>query len=474
VACAHDEREKAEVSMDLDFQAANTDERALNTRVRLEADDKRYLWHPFTQQQDWELEPQTIIDRAEGHYLIDLDGKRYLDGVSSLWVNVHGHRQPQINAAIVRQLERVAHSTFLGLTHQPGIELARRLIDLAPAGLRRVFYSDTGAAAVEIALKMAFQYWQQANPPRPAKSLFLSLRNAYHGDTVGAMSVGGMAIYRETYRPLLFPTLGVGPEGIAPLQDIERVMAEHAAELAAVILEPLVQGAAGMVVYPPGYTRHVWELARRHDVLFIADEVATGFGRTGTMFACEHEGIEPDLMALGKGMTGGYLPLAATLATEQIYRAFLGNIEEGRTFYHGHTYTGNPLACAAALANLDLFQQNKVLEHLRTKIEQLRSGLERFGELTIVGDIRQCGFMVGIDLVADSKTGARFPVGWRVGVRVMTEARGRGVIVRPLGDVVVLMPPLSMTPMEIDTLLSTVYDSIRQVAEVVMKRTFSW
>jgi adenosylmethionine-8-amino-7-oxononanoate transaminase len=439
------------------------------TASDLEQLDKRYLWHPFTQQQDWEAEPQVIVERAEGHYLIDVEGKRYLDGVSSLWVNVHGHRRPEINQAIVNQLNQVAHSTFLGLSHPPGIRLGQRLVHLAPGRLSRVFYSDTGAAAVEIALKMAFQYWQQCDRPQPGKTSFFSLRNGYHGDTVGAMSVGGMDMYRQTYRALLFPTHQARSTGIAPISDVERLIAEHAGELAAVIMEPMIQGAAGMLVYRPGYTRKVWEIAKEHGVLFIVDEVATGFGRTGTMFACEHEGIEPDLMTVGKGITGGYLPLAATLATEEIYRAFLGTVEEGRTFYHGHTYTGNPLACAAALASLDLFEQDRVLEQLQPKIDQLDRGLERISHLPIVGDVRQCGFMAGIELVKDKVTGAPFPLGERVAVQVIKEARRRGVMIRPLGDVVVLMPPLSIYKEEVDQLLSVVHDSIQVVGESVLQ-----
>ena len=438
-----------------------------SSQTDLEQLDKRYLWHPFTQQQDWEAEPQVVIERAEGHYLIDVDGKRYLDGVSSLWVNVHGHRRPEINRAIVEQLEKVAHSTFLGLTHPPGIQLARRLVDLAPGRLSRVFYSDTGAAAVEIALKMAFQYWQQRHPPRPNKTTFFSLRNAYHGDTVGAMSVGGLDLFHATYRPLLFRTLQAPSDGIAPLERVKEVIAAHAGELAAIIMEPLIQGAAGMLVYPPGYTRRVWELARQHEILFIADEVATGFGRTGRMFACQHEGVEPDLMAVGKGISGGYLPLAATLTTEEIYRGFLGSVEEGRTFYHGHTYTGNPLACAAALASLDLFERDRVLEQLQPKIAHLSRGLERLSRLPLVGEVRQRGFMAGVDLMADKQTGARFPVGKKVAVQVVKEARRRGVIIRPLGDVLVLMPPLSISKEELDLLLDVVYGSICAVAETL-------
>lgn len=435
--------------------------------AELEREDKRYLWHPFTQQSYWEAEPQLVIARAEGSYLIDTEGRRYLDGISSLWVNIHGHRRPEIDRAIIEQLDKVAHSTFLGLTHPPGIELGRRLIELAPGRLSRVFYSDTGAAAVEIALKMAFQYWQQCDPPRPEKTAFFSLRHAYHGDTVGAMSVGGLDLYRHTYRPLLFPTVTAEDRDFLPLAEVEQLLAQHADRLAAVIMEPLVQGAAGILVYPSGYTRAVMEIAHAHEVLFIADEVATGFGRTGAMFACRHEEVEPDLMTLGKGISGGYLPLAATLATEEIYRAFLGEIDEGKTFYHGHSYTGNPLACAAALASLDLFTQDHTLEKLPAKIARLEAGLERIGRLPLVGDVRQAGFMAGVELTQNKLTGQPFPPGERMGVRVIQEARRRGVILRPLGDVVVVMPPLAISPDDLDFLLGVLYDSIEAVGETL-------
>ncbi|MBA2391869.1 MAG: adenosylmethionine--8-amino-7-oxononanoate transaminase [Ktedonobacteraceae bacterium] len=453
-----------------------------NSVYTIEQADKRYIWHPFTQQQSWEADPQIVIERAEGSYLIDVQGKRYLDGVSSLWVNVHGHRRPEINRAIQDQLERVAHTTFLGLTHPSAVELAERLIQIAPGQLSRVFYSDTGAAAMEIALKMAFQYWQQCASPQPGKTKFFVLNSGYHGDTVGAMSLGGIEIYQQVYHPLLFPTLRASsaccyhcplhtsyPDcQFACLEEVERIIARHAHELAAVVMEPLVQGAAGIFVYPAGYTRKVREIARRHNVLFIVDEVATGFGKTGKMFACEHEDIDPDLMALGKGITGGYLPLAATLATEEIYRAFLGTPEEGRTFYHGHTYTGNPVCCAAALASLDLFEQDRTLALLQVKIALLQQQLEHFKYLPLVGDIRQCGFMVGIELVQDRHTRTPFPAHEQVAVRVVKEARRRGVIIRPLSDVLVIMPPLAITPEELLTLLQVTYDAICAVTEELL------
>jgi len=442
----------------------------------LESDDKRYLWHPFTQQQDWEAEPQLVITEAQGCYLIDDQGRRYLDGISSLWVNLHGHRHPVIDAAIKQQLEKVAHSTMLGLTHPSAIQLGKRLIDLAPGRLSRVFYSDTGAAAMEIALKIAFQYWQQVDPPQPQKKAFLSIQNAYHGDTVGAMSVGGIDVYRQVYTPLFFPTLAVDASAactcgnqptctscnVPCLDELERVISQHAQELVAVMIEPIFQGAGGIQIYPKGYTRAVWQMTKRHGILFIVDEVATGFGRTGKMFACEHEGIEPDIMSLAKGISSGYLPLAATLATEEIYEAFLG---PGHTFYHGHTYTGNPLACAAALASLAIFEQEHTLEKLQPRIEQLRLGLEHLHALPMVADIRQCGLVAGIELAYKKDRHTPFPPEKKIGIRVIKEARKRGVILRPLSDVIVLMPPLAISESELTLLLDVVQEAIFAVAK---------
>ena len=316
--------------------------------------DHRHLWHPFTQQRDWCEEEPLLVERAEGTDLIDTEGRRYIDGVSSLWCNVHGHRHPVIDRALHEQVDAVAHTTMLGLSHPGAAELAARLVEIAPPGLSRVFYSDSGSTATEIALKMAFQYWQQRGGQHVRRTSFVHLRHAYHGDTIGSVSVGGIHLFHSTYRPLLFRAHAAEPGDAA---DMARVLASHEEEVAAVIVEPLVQGAAGMLVHPPGYLRAVRELCDRHGVLLICDEVATGFGRTGTMFACEQERVAPDLLCLAKGLTGGYLPLAATLAGERIYEGFLGAAEEFRTFFHGHTYTGNPLACAAALANLDIFEQ---------------------------------------------------------------------------------------------------------------------
>src|SRR4051795_12115522 len=397
----------------------------------LAADDRRFLWHPFTQQQGWADEDAPIIERAERCELIDIHGRHYIDGVSSLWCNVHGHRHPAIDIAIRDQMDRVSHTTTLGLSHRPAIELARRLVEIAPDGLSRVFYSDSGSTAAEIALKMAFQYWQQQGGADAGKTRFVTLREAYHGDTIGSVSVGGIDLFHSMYRPLLFDALKAEPGDAA---DMERLIAQNAGEVAAVIVEPVVQGAAGILVQPDGYLREVREICDRYGVFLICDEVATGFGRTGRMFACEHDDITPDFLCVAKGLTGGYLPLAATLTTDQVYEGFLGRFEEFRTFFHGHTYTGNPLACAAALANLRLFEQERTLERLQPKIELLAELLEPIAELPSVREVRRCGFMVGIELDG-------FPLDARVGHQVTLEARRRGAIVRPLGDAVVPLPP---------------------------------
>ncbi|HKN92895.1 MAG TPA: adenosylmethionine--8-amino-7-oxononanoate transaminase [Thermoleophilaceae bacterium] len=423
--------------------------------MSLADDDRLYLWHPFTQQRIWEKEEPLIVQRAEGTDLIDTNGRRYIDGVSSLWCNVHGHRHPHIDEAVKAQLETVAHSTMLGLSHPPAIQLARRLVEIAPPGLTRVFYSDSGSTATEIALKMAFQYWQQQGGEHRRKTRFISLRDSYHGDTIGSVSVGGIDLFHSMYRPLLFDTYKAEP---GDPSHMELILEEHRGEIAAVIMEPLVQGAAGMIVHPEGYLREVRELCDRHGVLLICDEVAVGFGRTGRMFACEHEDVAPDLMCVAKGITGGYLPLAATLASERIYQGFLGEHEDFRTFFHGHTYTGNPLACAAALATLDVFREERTLERLQPKIELLGRLLEPVAELPMVAEVRRRGFMVGIEL-------GSYPVEAQMGHRVTLEARRRGAIVRPLGDVVVLMPPLAIAEADLERLVVIVWEAIVSATE---------
>ncbi len=392
-----------------------------------------------------------MIERAEGTELIDTDGRSYLDGVSSLWCNVHGHRHPTIDEAVRDQLDRVAHSTMLGLSHPAAAELAARLIEIAPRGLSRVFYSDSGSTAVEVALKMSFQFWQHRGGQHVRKTSFICLENAYHGDTIGSVSVGGMELFHSAFGPLLFEAHHAPPGDV---EAIERMIAMREEEVAAVVIEPLVQGAAGMITHPPGYLRAVRRLCDLHGILLICDEVATGFGRTGTMFACEQEGVSPDLLCVAKGLTGGYMPLAATLATERVYEAFLGSQADFRTFFHGHTYTGNPLACAAALASLEVFRRERTLVRLQPKIRLLAEWLREVEGMEEVQEVRQRGLMVGIDL------GEHDPA-LRLGHRVVLEARKRGVIVRPLGDVIVLMPPLAISKRDLRRLVDAVAESIR-------------
>ncbi|MFH0985991.1 MAG: adenosylmethionine--8-amino-7-oxononanoate transaminase [Candidatus Omnitrophota bacterium] len=441
------------------------------------AKDRKYLWHPFTQMRDWQTDEFLVIERGEGCYLIDTAGRRYLDGVSSLWCNVHGHRVKELDRAIVKQIRKISHSTLLGLTHPTAIELAEKLIKIAPKGLTRVFYSDSGSEAVEVALKMAFQYWAQKGHPQKKK--FVKLVNSYHGDTLGSVSVGGIDLFHQIYKPLLFKTLaipspyrfrwktGSDPEEVKreALGAMEKVLKEHHGELAALVMEPLMQGAAGMIDQPAGYISRARELTRKYNTLLILDEVATGFGRTGKMFAADHERVTPDIMAVAKGITGGYLPLAATLATEEVYGAFLGRYEEFKTFFHGHTYTANPLACAVAIANLEIFEKEKTLKKLQPKIRLMERRLKGFYKLRHVGDIRQRGMMIGIELVRDKRTKAAFEPKEKIGVRVIERARAKGAILRPLGPVIVLMPPLAMTAKELERLLDITYESIKEATE---------
>ena len=427
--------------------------------AELAALDRRVLWHPFTQQRGWEQEEPLLIERGEGTTLYDADGNAYLDGVSSLWCNVHGHRHPIIDAALRDQLDRVAHTTLLGLSHAPAVELAARLVEIAPPGLSRVFYSDNGSTAAEAALKMAFQWW--AHRGESQRTGFVCLRHGYHGDTVGSVSVGGIELFHSLYRPLLFEAWQAEPGDV---EHMAALLREHGDRVAAVILEPLVQGAAGMLLQPEGYLRAVRELCDEHGVLLICDEVATGFGRTGTMFACEQEGVAPDLMCLGKGITGGYLPLAATLTTERVYEGFLGEFHEFKTFFHGHTYTGNPLACAAALGSLEVFERERTLERVPARAALLADLLaEHVAPLATVAEVRQRGLMVGIEL-------AEFPLETRMGHRVTLAARRRGVIVRPLGDVVVLMPALAMEEADLRRLVEVTAAAIAEATAAPLAR----
>jgi adenosylmethionine-8-amino-7-oxononanoate aminotransferase len=444
---------------------------------RLRALDRLNLWHPFTQMREWEASVPLIIERGSGSWLIDTEGRRYLDGVSSLWVTVHGHRKAGIDRAIKEQIGKIAHSTLLGLGNTPSIELGVELVRIAPGGLKRVFYSDNGSTAVEIALKMAFQYWAMSE--HKAKRKFIAFTGAYHGDTFGAMGVGEIDQFVKRYRPLLFKALRAPypycyrcPVGrtypgckTACLDVLEKILKKDSSKIAACIIEPLVQGAAGMITSPPGFLKGVRRLTRKYGVLLIADEVATGFGRTGSLFACEAEKVRPDFLCLAKGLTGGYMPLAATLTTEKVYKAFLGDYHEHKAFYHGHTYTGNPLGCAAALANLEIFRKERVIAKLKRKIRLLQKLLEPFKALTHVGEVRQRGFMVGIELVKDKRTKRPYPAGERMGAKVSQEALKGSLIIRPLGDTVVLMPPLGIKEAELKRMVRITYDSIKLLTQ---------
>jgi adenosylmethionine-8-amino-7-oxononanoate aminotransferase len=475
---------------------------------RLEEADKKYIWHPFTQMKEWLQEDAVIISEGRDCFIKDIYGRWYLDGVSSLWVNIHGHRKEEIDKAIKEQIDKISHSTMLGLSNIPAIRLAEKLVrivqksfsgytlslTLPPRGggkaqggdselqtpsseLTKVFYSDNGSTAVEVALKMAFQYWKHKGIKR--RNTFISLNNAYHGDTIGAMSVGGVDIFRKAYGPLLFKTYKapspycyrceIGKKypkcGIACIRKIEKILKAHSDEIAALIIEPLIQAAGGMITSPQGFLKGVRELCTKYDIIMIADEVATGFGRTGRMFACEYESVVPDIICLSKGITGGYMPLAATIASEEIYSAFLGEFKDLKTFFHGHSYTGNPLACAAALAALDVFEKENILKNLQTKIKLLNQRLKDLLNLQHVGDVRNVGLMAGVELVRNKKS--KEPYDWeeKIGWRVAYHARENGVFIRPLGNVVVIMPPLSISEQKLSQLLNVIKNSIIAVTE---------
>jgi adenosylmethionine-8-amino-7-oxononanoate aminotransferase len=424
--------------------------------------DKAHVWHPFTQHAVWNAAEPLIIERAEGNWLIDVEGRRYLDGVSSLWTNVHGHRHPKIDEAIRRQLDKVAHSTLLGLTHPTAIELAARLVRIAPPGLEKVFYSDSGATSVEVALKMAFQYHQQTGNPQ--RTRFAALRDAYHGDTIGAVSVGSVDLFHAVYKPLLFDAIALpapvtpgGDEEEACLRRALAILEEHGRELAAFVFEPLVQGAAGMKMHSPRFLRTLCERARELGVLLVADEVAVGFGRLGTMFAMEQVGVSPDFLCLAKGISGGYLPLAATLATQAVYDGFLGAPTAYKQLFHGHTYTGNPLACAAGLASLDVFEEEHVLARVSRSEQELAVLFGRLRTQAGVTGIRHKGVMAGIDVEGPPGTGHA----------VAMACRPRGAITRPLGNTLVLNPPLSLEGADLTRLVEIVSDAIADVVATV-------
>lgn len=457
--------------------------------------DKKYLWHPFTQAHEWEKEPTLIVASGKGPYFRDLKGRRYLDGVSSLWVNIHGHRHPVLDQAIKRQLSKISHSTFLGLSHVPAIELARDLARVAPAGLTRTFYSDSGATAVEAALKMAFQYWiEEEDGPRTE---FLALKGSYHGDTIGAVSLGSIGAFHSKFKPLLFKTnfamapacyrcpfnkTGVtdrtrlgGKVSIVPkpgdkrletgcrwecLGSVEKILKQRRGRIAAGVIEPVMQAAGGMNSMPPGYLAGFGQLLKRHSLLLIADEVATGFCRTGTLFACEQEKVFPDFLCLAKSLTGGYSPLAATMTTEKIYRAFCAPYEKFKTFFHGHSYTGHPLGCAVARANLKLIKTSKLLEKSRRMAHLLSMEIRSLSELSQVGSVRQAGLMVGVELVQDKRTHKPYPIGRRIGARICKRLLNNGIWLRPLGNVIVIMPPPVVSERDVKRLVRSLKTAI--------------
>jgi adenosylmethionine-8-amino-7-oxononanoate aminotransferase len=448
------------------------------SREQLEAWDDAHLWHPFTPHSVFRDDDPLLVAAGDGNHLIDADGRRLLDGVASIWCNALGHRRPEIDEAIRDQLDRIAHATMLGNSTVPAILLGKRLVDITPPEMTRVFFSDNGSTANEVALKIAYQYWKQADGGKEGRrNRFLAIGSAYHGDTVGAVSVGGVDLFHERFRGLLFDVLRAPtpycyrcPMGekrdtcaLECLGAFERILEEHGETIAAVILEPGMLGAGGMIPYPDGFLRRAAEAVRRAGAFLIFDEVAVGMGRSGHMFAFEKEGVVPDFLNIAKGITGGYLPLAATITTERVFEGFLGPPEEGRTFFHGHTYTGNPLAAAAALATLDVFEKERVVEGLPAKVDRLTERLRGLEDLPAVGEVRQYGLAAGIELVADRATKAPFPAAERRGMKVCRAARDRGVFLRPLGDVIVLMPPLTIAPGEIDMLVDAIAHGIRTV-----------
>ncbi|MDA7026743.1 adenosylmethionine--8-amino-7-oxononanoate transaminase [Bacillus sp. CLL-7-23] len=434
---------------------------------------KKHLWLPFTQMKDYDKDP-LMIESGNGIKLKDINGKEYYDGFSSVWLNVHGHRKKELDEAIQKQLGKIAHSTLLGMTNVPATELAETLVDISPEQLTRVFYSDSGAEAMEIALKMAFQYWK--NKEQPEKEKFIAMQNGYHGDTIGAVSVGSIELYHNVYGPLMFesfkakvPYVYRSESGDADkcrdecLAELEQLLIKHHSEIAALSIESMVQGASGMITMPEGFLAGVRQLCTQYDVLMIVDEVATGFGRTGKMFACEHENVQPDLMAAGKGLTGGYLPIAITLATEDIFQAFYDDYQTLKTFFHGHSYTGNQLGCAVAIENLRLFQLENIVEQVAAKSKLLHEQLHELTSLSHVGDIRQLGFMCGIELVQSKETKLAYPPEQRVGYQVSLKMRELGMLTRPLGDVVAFLPPLCSTTDELGAMVSIMKEAIDEV-----------
>ncbi len=437
--------------------------------------DLKYTWHPYTQMKDCKTIPPILIERAKGIKLYDNKGNFYYDTISSWWCNVHGHNHPEIKEAINKQLNSLDHVLFAGFTHKPAILLAEKLISITPKSLTRVFFSDNGSTAVETALKMSFQYWQ--NIGKKKKHKFVSLDYGYHGDTIGAMSVSGADLFNEVFKPLFFPSIKVPtpycyrcPMGkqrsscnIECIKPLEAVLRKKRDEIAAMILEPLVMAAGGMIIYPIRYLEKAAKLAKKYNIHLILDEVATGFGRTGKMFACEYANIQPDFVCLSKGITSGFLPLGATLTTEKVYRVFYADYQKRKTFYHGHTYTGNPISCSAALASLKIFKKEKTLNRAKRLIPIFHNGLERFKRLAFVGDVRYIGMIGAIELVKDKETKRPFSFKERIGIKVYKQGLKEGIILRPLGNIIYLYLPLCIKETEMLTILEKTYRIIQKV-----------
>jgi len=437
--------------------------------------DFEYIWHPFTQMKDYETDKPIIIERGEGIYVYDLKGNKYLDAVASWWVNTLGHSNKRLNKALTEQAEKIEHVIFSGFTHKPAIELAEKLVQITPEPLKKVFFSDNGSTAVEVALKMAYQYWAQIG--KPEKSKFVALKNSYHGDTLGVVSIGGCDLFHKVYKPLLFdifqapsPYCYRCPMGqnqgeccFECAYEIENILKENHQNIAGIVVEPMIQGAGGMIIYPEKYLKIVRELCDKYDVLLIDDEVAMGFGRTGKMFACEHAEISPDIMCIAKGITAGYMPLAVTLSTQKIYAAFYDDYEKTKTFYHGHSFTGNPLACAVAVENLKILEEDKILENNQPKIECFKKGLEKFKNLKNVGDIRHLGMIGAVEIVKDKATKEPFDFKDRIEMKIYKKGLENGIIMRPIGNTFYFIPPYVITEKEMGEMLDIAYKTITEV-----------
>jgi adenosylmethionine-8-amino-7-oxononanoate aminotransferase len=444
----------------------------------LQKRDLNHVWHPCSQMKDYEDFPPIVVKKAKGLYLYDENGKSYMDAVSSWWVNLFGHANERISSALGEQAFQLEHVIFANFTHEPAVFLAEKLVKLSPEGLQKVFFADNGSSAVEVALKMSFQYHQQKGKPK--KTRFLALTDAYHGETLGALSVGGVGLYNSVFQPLLLNTLRAqGPDCFrchfnekpesctTPcISAVEAELKSHHEELTAVIVEPLIQAAAGMKMYPPGYLKRLKELCSQYDVHLIADEIAVGFGRTGTMFACEQAGIAPDFMCLSKGLTGGYLPLSVVLTTDEVYEAFYDDYASMKAFLHSHSYTGNPLACRAALEVLQIFEDDQVMEEIQEKGAYMKKlASEVFGKHPFVGEYRQTGMVGAVELVKDKRTKEPFPSGERTGYQIYRIALEKGLLLRPLGNVLYFMPPYIITKEEINTMISITKEAMEEYFE---------